>query len=31
MFQWLYWHVLLPGRGMPGIPAEMPHAGKHAS
>ncbi len=28
MFQWLYWHVLLPGRDIPGIPSEMPSAGK---
>jgi len=28
MFAWLYWHVLLPGRDVPGIPATMPHAGK---
>ena len=28
MFQWLYWHVLLPGRRMPGIAADMPQAGK---
>ena len=29
MFQWLYWHVLLPGRDIPGISAEMPESGKH--
>jgi sulfide:quinone oxidoreductase len=28
MFQWLYWHALLPGRGIPGIPDEMPTSGK---
>jgi sulfide:quinone oxidoreductase len=28
MFQWLYWHVLLPGRDIPGISAEMPESGK---
>jgi sulfide:quinone oxidoreductase len=30
MFQWLYWHVLLPGRDLPGIASEMPLAGKKA-
>ena len=29
MFQWFYWHSLLPGRDIPGIGAEMPTAGKH--
>jgi sulfide:quinone oxidoreductase len=29
MFQWFYWHALLPGRDIPGIGAEMPTAGKH--
>jgi sulfide:quinone oxidoreductase len=29
MFAWLYWHSLLPGRDIPGIPAAMPRAGKH--
>ncbi len=29
MFQWFYWHSLLPGRSIPGIPTDMPHAGKH--
>lgn len=29
MFAWLYWQRLLPGRGIPGIPATMPTAGKH--
>ena len=28
MFQWFYWHSLLPGRDIPGIGAEMPVAGK---
>lgn len=28
MFQWFYWHSLLPGRNIPGIGADMPHAGK---
>ncbi len=29
MFQWFYWHSLLPGRDIPGIGAAMPTAGKH--
>ena len=29
MFQWFYWHTLLPGRDIPGIGAEMPMRGKH--
>ena len=29
MFQWLYWHALLPGRDIPGVRSEMPTAGKH--
>ena len=29
MFQWFYWHALLPGRDIPGITADMPLAGKH--
>jgi sulfide:quinone oxidoreductase len=29
MFQWFYWHVLLPGREVPGIGSAMPIAGKH--
>jgi sulfide:quinone oxidoreductase len=29
MFQWFYWHVLLPGRDVPGIGPDMPSAGKH--
>jgi sulfide:quinone oxidoreductase len=28
MFQWFYWHSLLPGRDIPGIGADMPTAGK---
>jgi len=28
MFQWFYWHSLLPGRDIPGIGADMPMAGK---
>jgi sulfide:quinone oxidoreductase len=28
MFQWLYWHVLLPGREIPLVGPEMPSAGK---
>ena len=28
MFQWFYWHCLLPGRDIPGITAAMPTAGK---
>jgi sulfide:quinone oxidoreductase len=28
MFQWFYWHSLLPGRDIPGIGAAMPEAGK---
>jgi sulfide:quinone oxidoreductase len=32
MFQWFYWHSLLPGRDIPGIGADMPEAGKrHAT
>jgi sulfide:quinone oxidoreductase len=29
MFQWFYWHALLPGHSIPGITADMPAAGKH--
>ena len=29
MFQWFYWHALLPGRDIPGITPEMPSAGKN--
>jgi sulfide:quinone oxidoreductase len=28
MFQWFYWHALLPGRDLPGLGAQMPTAGK---
>lgn len=28
MFQWFYWHSLLPGRDVPGIGSAMPEAGK---
>jgi sulfide:quinone oxidoreductase len=28
MFQWFYWHSLLPGRDIPGIGAAMPRSGK---
>ena len=28
MFQWIYWHALLPGRDLPGIGPRMPTAGK---
>ena len=28
MFQWFYWHALLPGRDVPGLGADMPDAGK---
>jgi sulfide:quinone oxidoreductase len=28
MFQWFYWHTLLPGRDIPGVPPEMSMAGK---
>ncbi len=28
MFQWMYWHVLLQGRPMPGIPTNMSLRGK---
>jgi sulfide:quinone oxidoreductase len=28
MFQWFYWHALLPGREIPGIGPAMPSAGK---
>jgi sulfide:quinone oxidoreductase len=27
-FEWMYWHVLLPGRPLPGISAQMQRAGK---
>jgi sulfide:quinone oxidoreductase len=28
LFQWIYWHALLPGREIPGIGPAMPTAGK---
>lgn len=28
MFQWFYWHALLPGRDIPGVGAAMPTSGK---
>ena len=28
MFQWFYWHSLLPGRDVPGLSSSMPIAGK---
>ena len=28
MFQWLYWHSLLPGRDVPGVSSRMPIHGK---
>lgn len=28
MFQWMYWHSLLPGRDLPGVSSDMPSAGK---
>lgn len=31
MFQWVYWHALLPGRDIPGIGATMPRSGKKES
>ena len=31
MFQWFYWHALLPGRPIPGIGADMPKSGKDTS
>jgi len=30
LFRWIYWHVLLPGRDIPGIRSAMPAAGKQA-
>jgi sulfide:quinone oxidoreductase len=29
LFQWLYWHALLPGRDIPGVHSAMPRRGKH--
>ncbi len=31
MFQWFYWHALLPGRDIPGIGPDMPTSGKALS
>ena len=31
MFQWFYWHALLPGRDIPGIGVTMPTSGKEFS
>jgi sulfide:quinone oxidoreductase len=31
MFRWFYWHVLLPGRDVPGVHSAMPTAGKHTN
>jgi sulfide:quinone oxidoreductase len=32
MFQWFYWHTLLPGHPIPGVPSAMPEGGKrHAA
>ena len=28
LFQWFYWHTLLPGRDIPGVHSAMPQAGK---
>ena len=28
MFQWFYWHALLPGRDIPGLGSDMPTSGK---
>jgi sulfide:quinone oxidoreductase len=30
LFQWVYWHALLPGREIPGVGPAMPTAGKKA-
>jgi len=30
MFEWAYWHVLLPGRDLPGISDQLQTAGRHA-
>lgn len=29
-FEWFYWHLLLPGRDLPGIGADMPRSGKRS-
>ena len=31
MFQWLYWHVLLPGRDIPGVSAKLSLVGKEGT
>ena len=31
LFQWVYWHALLPGRDIPGIGPAMPTTGKRAT
>jgi sulfide:quinone oxidoreductase len=31
LFQWMYWHALLPGRDLPGLHPALPLAGKHLS
>jgi sulfide:quinone oxidoreductase len=28
LFEWMYWHVVLPGRDLPGLSSTMPHSGK---
>jgi sulfide:quinone oxidoreductase len=28
LFQWFYWHALLPGRNIPGVHSAMPRSGK---
>jgi sulfide:quinone oxidoreductase len=28
LFQWFYWHSLLPGRDLPGVHSAMPTSGK---
>jgi sulfide:quinone oxidoreductase len=28
MFEWVYWHALLPGRDIPGLHSAMPERGK---
>ena len=30
MFKWLYWHVLLPGRNIPGVSAQLSLTGKES-
>jgi sulfide:quinone oxidoreductase len=31
LFQWVYWHALLPGRDIPGVGPDMPEHGKNRS